>query len=82
MPELPMRFHLLADVKCPECGKDLVFIRVRQYGDLYRCASGPCRRQVLHYCNKEAQTCGYVVLSRYGKFSVWTACDMRAAKGE
>ena len=81
MPELPMRFHLLApDVKCPTCGADLTFVRVRGYGDLYQCASGgPCRCQVMHY-RKETKTCGYAVLYPLG--SVWRVDRVRYARGE
>jgi hypothetical protein len=82
VPEFPMRFHLLApDVKCSACGGDLVFVRVRGYGDLYQCVSDPCRRQVMHYQRKDSKTCGYATLSRNGTFGVWIACDMPAAKG-
>ena len=82
MQQLPMRFHLLApEVKCPRCGGDLVFIRVRAgYGDLYQCASGgPCKCQILHYRSKEAKACGYAVVYTYGATGEWTACDMPAA---
>jgi hypothetical protein len=35
VPEHPMLFHLLApDVKCPACGADLAFVRVRGHRDL------------------------------------------------
>ena len=37
MPEHPMRLHPLApEVKCPNCGAGLAFVRVRAQGDLYR----------------------------------------------
>jgi hypothetical protein len=60
MPGPPMRFHLLApDVKCSACGGDLVFVRVRGYGDLYQCASGgPCHA----YQRKESKICGTLPL--------------------
>jgi hypothetical protein len=76
-----MQFHPLApDVKCPTCGAGLTFVRVRRYGDLYQCASGgPCKREVLHYRNKETQTCGYAPVSGYGVFGEWTACGERSA---
>ena len=81
MPELPMRFHLLApDVKCPACGAGLTFVRVRAYRDLYVCASSVCKRQVMHYRNKETQTCGYATITPWGGFGKWTACKMPAAK--
>jgi hypothetical protein len=78
-----MRLHLLApDVNCPACGAGLTFIRVRGYGDLYRCASGgPCRGQVMHYQRKESKICGYAAITHLGSFGDWTACDMAAAKG-
>jgi uncharacterized Zn finger protein len=77
-----MRLHPLApNVKCPACGADLTFIRVRGHRDLYRCASGgSCTRQVMHYLNKETQTCGYASVSKYGVFGVWSACDVHAAE--
>ena len=81
LPELPMRFHPLApQVKCSACGGDLMFVRVRVYGDLYQCVSDPCRRQVMHYKRKDSKTCGYAPLSRLGVFSVWIACEKPAAK--
>ena len=82
MPELPMRFHVLApEVKCPNCGAGLTFVRVRAgYGDLYQCASGKCTRQIIHYRSKEAQTCGYAVVYKYGATGEWTACNMPTAK--
>ena len=87
MPELPMRFHLLApDVKCPACGGDLTFIRERGYGDLYQCSSsGLWKCQVLHYRRQATKICGYAVLCTHGALGVeafgeWTACE--AAKGE
>jgi ssDNA-binding Zn-finger/Zn-ribbon topoisomerase 1 len=82
MPELPMRLHPLAPgVKCPACGGDLVFVRVRAgYGDLYQCASGgACKCQIIHYRSKEAKACGYAVVYKYGAIGEWTACDMPAA---
>jgi hypothetical protein len=81
MPDLPMRYHLLSpDVKCPACGAGLAFVRLRGWGDVYACASGACRCQVMHYRNTETKTCGYSVLFNYGLFGEWTACA--AAKGE
>jgi hypothetical protein len=75
-----MRFHPLApEVKCPRCGGDLVFVRVRVFGDLYRCK---CMRQVMHYRNTDTKTCGYAALYRTGVFGKWTACDMPAAARE
>ena len=54
MPERPMRLHpLSSDVKCPACGADLRFVRVRLLADLYECTSS-CKRQVLHYWTKES----------------------------
>ena len=80
MPELPMRFHLLApDVRCPSCGGGLTFIRVRRYADLYQCASDPCKCQVMP---KEAKTCGYAALSPDGGLGKWTACGGGPAQGE
>jgi hypothetical protein len=72
-----MRFHPLAsDVKCPTCGANLGFVRVRLLADLYECAS-PCKRQVLHYRNKETQACGYAVLYTWG---VWQVDGVRYAR--
>ena len=80
MPAPPMRFHLLApEVKCPNCGAGLVFIRVRGgYGDLYQC--GRCKKQVLHYVSKVTNTCGYAPVTKYGWPGTWTACAVPAAK--
>jgi len=76
-----MRLHLLAsEVKCPACGADLAFIRVRGYGDLYQCTSGPCKGRVMHYQRKESKICGYAAITHLGSFGEWTACDMPAAK--
>ena len=76
-----MRLHLLPpDVKCSACGGDLMFVRVRGYGDLYQCVSDPCRRQVMHYQRKESKICGYAAITPWGSFGEWTACA--AAKGE
>jgi hypothetical protein len=82
VPELSMRLHPLApDVKCPACGADLVFVRRRLLADLYECTSGgPCKRQVLHYRTKDAQTCGCAVLYNLGRFGEWTACGMCGTK--
>jgi hypothetical protein len=83
-----MRFHPLApEAKCPACGADLTFVRVRGYGDLYQCASGgPCRCKVLHYRAKATKTCGHAAFHTYGPpgvqpFGEWTACGETAAKG-
>ena len=75
-----MRLHLLApEVKCPNCGAGLVFIRVRGgYGDLYQC--GRCRHQVLHYMSKLTNTCGYASVTEYGRPGTWTACAVPTAK--
>jgi hypothetical protein len=80
--ELPMRFHpLTSDVKCPACGADITFVRVRRgYGDLYQCVSGPCRCEIIHYRSKETHTCGYAAISRNGAREAWTACGETAAK--
>jgi hypothetical protein len=61
-----MRLHPLApNVKCPACGADLTFIRVRAgYGDLYQC--GQCKHQVMHYVSKVPNTCGYAPVTEYG----------------
>ena len=78
MPEPPMRLHPLSpDVKCPACGAGLTFVRVRGYRDLYQCA---CKRQVMHYRNKETKACGYASVSKYGVFGAWTACNVPAAE--
>jgi hypothetical protein len=79
-----MQLHPLASgVKCPACGAGFTFIRVRGYGDLYSCASGgPCKCAVLHYRNKETQTCGYAVIYNYGPLGMWTPCGEPAAKGK
>ena len=81
MPELPMLLHPLAPgVQCPTCGRAaLTFVRVRWHRDLYQCA---CKRQVMHYRNKETKACGYASVSNYGVFGAWTACDVPAAKCE
>ena len=81
MPELPMRFHpLAAEAKCPACGADLTFMRVRGHGDLYQCASGgPCRCKVLHYRSKATKTCGYAAIYTYG---LWRVDRMRRDRGE
>ena len=78
-----MRFHLLApDVKCPACGVELTFIRVRGGRDLYQCASGVCKFQVMHYRNNETQKCGYAPVYRSGVFGVWTPCGERSPANE
>jgi hypothetical protein len=81
VPDLPMRLYALApEVKCPGCGADLTFIRVRKFGDLYQCS---CNRQVLHYRKKETKACGYAPIYSSGAFGVWTACgDRHEEKGE
>ena len=73
--------HLLApEVKCPNCGAGLMFVRVRAQGDLYQCASGgPCRCHVMHYRKRLTKTCGYAVIYNYG-LGEWTACEKLAAK--
>jgi predicted RNA-binding Zn-ribbon protein involved in translation (DUF1610 family) len=83
MAGLHMLLHpLAAGVKCPACGSDLVFVRVRGYGDLYQCSSGGLGKcQVMHYRRQRTQTCGYAILYESGEFGEWTACDMPAAKG-
>lgn len=74
MPE-PMLLHPLApDVKCPACGAALAFLRVRGYGDLYRCSGGSCSCYVMHYRNKAVKTCGFALLYNYGSLGVWVAC--------
>jgi hypothetical protein len=75
-----MRLHPLApEVRCPGCGAGLTFIRVRKFGDLYQCA---CKRQVMHYRNKETKACGYAPVYSSGVFGVWTACgDKPRAEG-
>ena len=78
-----MRFHPLSpDVKCPTCGADLTFVRVRQFGDLYQCASDGCWCQVVHYRNKTTNACGYAVVYVQGWFGAWTECVVPTAKGE
>ena len=76
-----MRLHLLApEVKCPNCGAGLMFVRARVQGDLYQCASGGwCKCHVMHYRSKITKACGYAVIYNYG-LGAWTACDMPAAK--
>jgi ssDNA-binding Zn-finger/Zn-ribbon topoisomerase 1 len=79
-----MRFHLLSpDVKCPACGADLIFVRVRQFGDLYQCTyAGRCRCQVMHYRNKATKTCGWALISAHGGLGEWTTCgETRVVKG-
>ena len=71
--ELPMRFHPLAsDVKCPACGADLTFVRVRGgYGDLYQCASGA--RVDARSCTTEARKprlAATLPFTRYGALGV------------
>ena len=83
LPEPPIWFHPLApDVKCPACGADLTFIRTRGRRDLYQCTCGACKCQVMHYLNKETQTCGYAPVYRSGAFGVWTACGEKPAAKE
>jgi hypothetical protein len=79
-----MRFHPLAPgVKCPSCGGDITFIRVRGFGDLYQCASGGgCWCQVMHYRSKATKTCGYAAIGKHGGVGEWTACDVPAAERE
>jgi len=82
MPELHMLLHLLPpDVKCPACGSDLVFVRVRGNGDLYHCASGVCKCQVMHHLNRATRTCGWAVIHYDGAFGEWTACSETWSKG-
>lgn len=71
-----MRFHPLGpEVKCPGCGGELAFVRVRGHGDLYHCASGrPCVCVVIHYRMKGSLTCGYAVTHNYGAMGRWTDC--------
>jgi hypothetical protein len=69
MPARHILLHLLApDVKCPTCGSDLVFVRVRGNCDLY------------HW--RATRTWGWAVINHDGAFGEWTACDMPAAKVE
>ena len=82
-----MLLHPLAPkVKCPACGRaGLAFVRVRVYGDLYRCAAGgPCECRVVHYWNKTTKRCGYSVIYGLGRLEKWTECVERpaAAKAE
>ena len=81
-PQSSMRLHLLApEVKCPNCGVGLVFVRARAgYGDLYQC--GRCKKQVLHYGSQVTHTCGYAPVTRGGWPGIWTACEKPAAKGK
>jgi hypothetical protein len=82
MPERHMLFHLLPpDVKCPTCDSDLVFVRVRGNCDLYHCASGGCKCQVMHHLKRATRTCGWAVIYYDGAFGEWTACEKPAAKG-
>jgi hypothetical protein len=70
-----MRYHFLApDVRCPACGAGLAFVRSRGGRDLYQCGSGLCKCQVMHYRNKETQTCGYAGIYNFGPMGEWTAC--------
>ncbi len=83
MPEPRMWFHPLAqDVKCPACGGGLTFVRVRGYGDLYRCSGGFCKCHVMHYRNKAVKTCGWALLYYYGSLGMWVACGERPAEKE
>jgi hypothetical protein len=78
-PQSHMRLHPLApEVKCPNCGAGITFIRVRLFGDLYQC--GRCKKQVLHYVSKVIHTCGYAPVTEYGSPGTWTACAVPAAK--
>jgi hypothetical protein len=81
LPELPMLLHPLArDVRCPRCGGDLTFIRVRVFGDLYQCSCGGlCMGQVMHYQSKASKACGYAPITHFGSFGAWTACGETAA---
>ena len=81
MPAPPMRYHLLGpEAKCPACGAGLTFIRVRGTGDLYHCASGLCKCQVMHYGNKKDKTCRFAAIYKSGVYGEWTACEKPAAK--
>jgi len=77
MPESRMLLHSLPhEVKCPACGGGLTFVRVRQYGDLYYCATGAsCRCVVFHFRHKETRACGWAIVTNYGTFGTWTACE-------
>jgi hypothetical protein len=78
-----MRFHPLPpDAECPTCGSGLLFVRVRGTGDLYHCASGVCKCQVMHYGNKQYKTCRLATIYKSGKFGEWTACGERPAAKE
>ena len=82
MPERHMLLHLLPpNVKCPTCDSDLVFVRVRGNCDLYHCASGVCKCEVMHHLNRATRTCGWAVIYYDGAFGEWTACEKPAAKG-
>ena len=79
-PQSSMRLHLLApEVKCPNCGAGLMFVRPRGHGDLYQC--GLFKHQVLHTLNRATRSCDYAPISPYGVFDKWTACGETAAKG-
>ena len=82
MPE-PMLLHpLTPDVKCPACGADLTFIRVRGWGDLYQCSGGRCKCRVMHCRNQATKTCGWALLNSQQSLGMWFACGETAAKGE
>ena len=82
MPERHMLLHLLPlDVKCSTCDSDLVFVRVRGNCDLYHCASGVCKCEVMHHLNRATRTCGWAVIYYDGAFGEWTAREKPAAKG-
>jgi hypothetical protein len=72
-----MKVHPLSpDVKCPVCGRGLVFVRVRVYGGLYRCAHGlqACRGAVVHYRMNGKTACGWAPSLDMGRAG-WTECQ-------
>lgn len=81
-----MKLHSLSpEVKCPVCGGVLVYIRVRKFGDLYRCARGvkDCSGAVLHYQKSSTSKCGWAHILETGHTDRWIECaDQPAAKGE
>jgi hypothetical protein len=82
MPEPMLLPPLAPDVKCPACGADLTFIRVRGWGDLYQCSGGPCKCRVMHYRNQATKTCGWALLYNHSSLGMWFACGETAVKGE
>jgi hypothetical protein len=81
-----MKLHPLSpEVKCLTCGGVLVYVRVRTFGDLYRCALAAkvCHGDVLYYCKAGSTTCGWAQVPSIGFPGRWTECaGQRPGKGQ